>query len=117
MEGVGDEGKEPGLRHFVEADVEAYGACHEEVVVVSGDGAEGSVWFSFVVEVFVECAGVAFDVEVFAYGFDEGCYYHWFCGGVCVETVFTREALADVFFGLAACIEVRVNVFDLIEDK
>lgn len=57
--------------HFVEADVEGDGACHQEVVVVSGGGSVCSVGFALVLEVFVETLRVAFGVEAVADGFDE----------------------------------------------
>lgn len=52
--------------HFVEADMKADGARHEEVVVFAYDSSESAVWFTFVGEVFIEASEVAFDVEVFA---------------------------------------------------
>ena len=55
-------GDESWQGHFVEADVESYGPCHEQVVVLSIYGAVTAVLPPHVGEVFVEASLVAFDV-------------------------------------------------------
>ena len=100
----------------MEADVEADGSGHEDVVVCADDGSVGAVGFAFVDEVFVEASAVGLGVEVFAYDFDEGGYDHGFGGDVGVEAVFAWEALADFVFGLASGVEVGVYGGYLIED-
>lgn len=102
--------------HFVEADVEGDGACHQEVVVVSGDGSVCSVGFALVLKVFVETLRVAFGVEAVADGFDECGDDHRFGGDVGVEAVFAWQSLADFVFGLSARVEVWVYSGDLVED-
>ena len=109
-------GNDYGGLHFVEADVEADGSGHEDVVVCADDGSVGAVGFAFVDEVFVEASAVGLGVEVFAYDFDEGGYDHGFGGDVGVEAVFAWEALADFVFGLASGVEVGVYGGYLIED-
>lgn len=48
-----------GEGYFVETDVEAYGACHKEVVVASLSGAKRAVWLFLVVQIFVDASAVA----------------------------------------------------------
>ena len=70
MRGVGEGDDARGV-HFVEADMEADGAGHQQVVVVSVYGAVSAVWFAFVGEVFVKAADVALGIEAFANDLNE----------------------------------------------
>lgn len=103
-------------RHFGEADVEADCSGHQEVVVVAGDGTVGAVGLALVGEVFVEDAGVSFDIGMLTDILDEGCDDEGFCRDIGMEAIFAGESLADVLVGLAAGVEVGVNVADLMED-
>ncbi len=51
--------------------MEAYGACHEEVVVGALSGTEGTVGFLLIIEEFVDAALVSLNIEALANDFDE----------------------------------------------
>lgn len=112
--GAGGTWDDTGQRHFVEADVQADCAGHEEVVMTADDGTEGSVWFSLVGKEFVEATGVAFDIKMISNDLHERGYNHGFCGDVGVESVFSGESLSDFVFGLATGIKVLIYSRDLI---
>lgn len=102
--------------HIVETDVQADGACHEQVVVFADNGTVGAVGLAFIYEVFVKTAFVALSVEMFADDLDEGGDDHWLGGDVGVEAVFARYALKYFVLGLTASIEVGIGSGDLVED-
>lgn len=102
--------------HFVVADVESDGAGHEEVVVRSDDGTEGSVGLSLVDQHLVEGTLVALNVGRFAYDLDEGGDDFGLCGHVGVESPFAWHTLAYFVIGLWTGIEVGVDSYNLTED-
>lgn len=103
--------------HLVEADVEADGSRHEEVVVCAYDSSERSVLLLLVYEHLVEASFVALDIHTLAYNLDEVGDDHRLGGHVGVESVFLWYLVDDILLGLAACVEVVVHVLDLVEDE
>ncbi len=88
--------------HLEEADMEADGAGHQEVVVLAVDCAERSVGLALVGEELVDAPFVALLVEGLADDFYERGDYHWLSGDISVEAVLARGAAAYVVLGLAA---------------
>ena len=85
-----DEGDDAWGVHFVEADVQADGACHQQVVVVAVNGAVSAVGLTLVGEVFVKTADVALGVQALANDLYECGNNHGLGGDVGMEAVFAR---------------------------
>ena len=101
----------------MEADVEPYGTCHENIVVASVDGAKRSVLLSFIVRHFVDSIFVSLYVEFVAYGVDERGDDDGFCFGVRMEPVGSFHPVLDFIFSIvASCIEVRVDVRNEVQN-
>ncbi len=108
---------EAGEGHLREADVEADGTGHEEVVVVALDGSVAAVLAAFVGKVFLQTFLVALYVFPFADRLDELGYDHRFGGRVGVEPILNRDSAQDVVFRGAAGVEVGVDIGYLIENE
>lgn len=103
--------------HFVEADVQTDGAGHEKVIVLARDSTIGTILFSFVEEIFIKTACVAFGVEVVADDFNESGNDFLFGFYVGVVSILARFAFPNVPFALTTCIEIWVDILDLFEDE
>lgn len=103
--------------HFEEADVQSYGTRHEEVVVFADDSTKSTIWLSLIVDVLVDAAFITFDIHTLTNDLDKRGDNHWLCSYVGMEAVLAWQSLAYVLLGLAASIEIGVDVLNLIEDE
>ena len=100
----------------MEADVQADGAGHQQVVVLAVNGAITAVLPSHIGGVFVEASRVALHIQSLPHGLyqrgdDFGLGLH-----VGVEPIFHGCPPADVLGALLACIEMGIDIADGIED-
>lgn len=96
--------------------MKADGASHKKVVMSANDCAVCAVLLSFIGQILVENLLVSFCVKMIADALNERRYNHRLCGRIGMKAIFARKALPYLIFGLAARVEVWVNVGDLIED-
>lgn len=102
--------------HLIEADVKTNGASHKEVIVMADDCAIGTVGLALIGEQLIECATIALSEEHLTDSLDECGYNHRLCADVGVETIFARETLPNLIFGLTPGIDVGIERGNLIEN-
>ena len=115
-QGVAGSGDELRRIHFAVADVQPDGARHEQVVVLAGDGSISTVLLALVGIVLVKTSLVALDIEAFANDLYQGGDDHRLCCHVRVEAILAWCALAYLVLRLTACVEIGIDVGNLIED-
>ena len=76
---------------------------------------ERAVGFLLIGGVLVKSTDVTLDVEMLTYHLDKCGYDLWFGRHVGVESVFLGSSLLDIIVTLLTCIEVWIDVMELVE--
>ena len=103
--------------HFKETDVKAYGAGHEQIIVLSLYRAKRAILPLLIIEELVQTPLITLNIGSLADYLDESRDHHRLCADVGVESILYGTALDDGVFRGGAGIEIAIDPAKLIKDE